>query len=320
MTIKYQYKNIQPPTKVTLSDNQTAGHADHWHILTDDMSTDVPQWLQDMIDQAAIPKGLSPNSATNEANSHLLLSTNEPCHINQVLAMSGGKPKSFINAYPCVNSPYGLVCQIERVIANDSSLDAVLRLKSEDGSIIYAFDQLYGINRHHYQQNTPYFVNFSAWAYEFGKSEQSEVIMVEDPDAIRYHRAYNDIVAANQGKVPVDIEQQIEDWQPDSEAPLAPVEINLGNMCAYLFGDTLGQEDEAWCQGQVIGKQQCVFHDIDLTLFDTVILREPEAKPFVVRIAAVTTETTQLIEVQDYIQANIWLQAAIYAENQTIQR
>ena len=144
--------------------------------------------------------------------------------------------------------------------------------------------------------------------------------MVEDPDAIRYHRAYNDIVAANQGKVPVDIEQQIEDWQPDSEAPLAPVEINLGNMCAYLFGDTLGQEDEAWCQGQVIGKQQCVFHDIDLTLFDTVILREPEAKPFVVRIAAVTTETTQLIEVQDYIQANIWLQAAIYAENQTIQR
>ena len=49
MTINYQYKNIQSPTKITLTDEQSAGHADHWRILTDDMSQDVPEWLQKML-------------------------------------------------------------------------------------------------------------------------------------------------------------------------------------------------------------------------------------------------------------------------------
>lgn len=319
MTIKYQYKNIQSPTKVTLTDKQTAGHADHWHILTDDISSDVPQWLQDMIEHAAIPKGLNDvaNGDINASSSYLLLADHQPCHINQVLAMKDGKPQNFVNAFPCVDSPYGLTCKIERVIVNDSSQDAVLRLCSDDGSIIYAFDQLYSVNRFSYRQGTPYFVNFSAWAYEISKSEQSEVIRIEDPDAIRYHRAFNDIVAANDGQVPKDIQERITNWQPDSDAPLAPVEINLGNMCAYLFGETLGQEDEAWCQGQVLGKQQTKFHGLIITLFDVVILREPDADPFVVRIAAVTNEVTEAIEIHDYIQANIWLQAAVYEQNQT---
>ena len=56
MTINYQYKNIQSPTKITLTDEQSAGHADHWRILTDDMSQDVPEWLQKMIEKAAMPK------------------------------------------------------------------------------------------------------------------------------------------------------------------------------------------------------------------------------------------------------------------------
>lgn len=319
MTINYQYKNIQPPTKVSLTDDQTAGHADHWHLLTDDISTDVPQWLQEMIEHAGIPKGLNntANGNINTANSYLLLADNNPCHITQVLAMQDGKPQNFVNAYPCVVSPYGLSCKIERVIVNERSQDAVLRLCSKDGSIIYAFDQLYAANRFSYRQSSQYFVNFSAWAYEISKSEQSEVIMVENPEAIRYHRAFNDIVAANNGDVPEDIQQRIADWQPESDAPLAPIEINLGNMCAYLFGETLGQEDEAWCQGQVLGKQQTEFNGIDLTLFDVVILREPDADPFVVRIAAVTNAATAAIEIHDYIQANIWLQAAIYEQNQS---
>ena len=97
---------------------------------------------------------------------------------------------------------------------------------------------------------------------------------------------------------------------------MAPVEINLGHMCAYLFGDTLGQEDEAWCQGQVLGKQETSFNGKSILLFDVVILREQNATPFVVRIGVVNTTETQAIQVNDYIQANIWLQAAIYKENQ----
>lgn len=314
MTINYQYKNVQSPTKITLTDEQTAGHADHWRILTDDMSQDVPEWLGQMIEHASIPKGL--NSSITAKDNCLLLSENKPCHINQVLAMKEGKPECFINAYPCVDGPYGLNAKIERIIVNDNLHDAVLRLRTADGSIIYAFDQLYTANRHQYQQGESYFVNFSAWAHEISLSERSEVIKVEDQEAIRYHRAFNDIVAANDGQVPDDLQQQIKQWQPETKEQMAPVEINLGDMCAYLFGDTLGQEDEAWCQGQVLGKQETLFNGKSIILFDVVILREQDAAPFVVRIGACNTAVTQAIKVNDYVQANIWLQAAIYRENQ----
>lgn len=314
---KYSQHPDTRPNTITLSDEKTAGHGDHWRILTENIEQDVPNWLQSSIDDATIAAGLNP-SLTKESLPHLLLSCNEMCHINQVLAMENGKPQNFINAYPCVNSPYGLVCKIDRIIANNNTKDAVLRLVSEDGSIIYAFDQMYTVNQPLYRQNQQYFVNFSAWAYAIEPSDKEEVILVEDPEAIRYHRAYNDIVAKNEGVIPADLDHQIDQWQPDTEDELAPVEINLGNMCAYLFGETLGQEDEAWCQGQVLGKQQQNLYDQQLTVFDVAILREPDADPFVVRVATPTTEEVKKIEVNDYIQANIWLQAAIYHENQNI--
>ncbi len=318
MTINYQYKNIQSPTKITLTDEQTAGHADHWRILTDNISHDVPEWLQQMIEQATMPKGLNGNVSAKD-DKCLLLSENQTCHINQVLAMKDGKPECFINAYPCIDGPYGLTCTVERMIVNEGTHDAVLRLRSADGSIIYAFDQLYTANRHLYQQDTPYFVNFSAWAHEITLSNQNEVIIIEDEEAIRYHRAFNDIVAANDGQVPTDIQEQIKDWQPTTKEQTQPMEINLGHMCAYLFGDTLGQEDEAWCQGQVLGKQECLFNGKPIILFDVVILREQDADPFVVRVGAVSTADVKAIQVNDYVQANIWLQAAIYKENQHAQ-
>ena len=312
---KYSQHPDVRPVIITLTDEQTAGHGDHWRILTDNIENDVPNWLQNSIDDATIAAGLNP-ALTKDSLPHLLLSCNEMCHINQVLAMKDGKPQNFINAFPCVNSPYGLICKIDRIITNPSTKDAVLRLISEDGSVIYAFDQMYTVNQPLYRQDQQYFVNFSAWAYAIEPSNKDEVILVEDPEAIRYHRAYNDIVAKNNGVIPADLDKQIDQWQADTDEELAPVEINLGNMCAYLFGETLGQEDEAWCQGQVLGKQQQTLYDRQLTVFDVAILREPDADPFVVRVATPTTESVQKIEVNDYIQANIWLQAAIYHENQ----
>ena len=109
-----------------------------------------------------------------------------------------------------------------------------------------------------YQQGTSYFINFSAWAHEISISEQNEVIKVEDEEAIRYHRAFNDIVAANDGKVPDDLQQQIAEWQPETKEQMAPVEINLGHMCAYLFGDTLGQEDEAMSRASARQAANCL--------------------------------------------------------------
>ncbi len=316
-TIRYNYTHEIAPTKVDLPHDENASHGDHWAILTNDIAQDVPNWLQAMLDKATLPKGLCPQNSTN--NAKLLLGMNEPCHIKQILTIKNGSPQAFINAFPAVNSPYGLTCQIERIIRCDTTSDAILCLKTPDGAVIYAFDQLYAVNRTEYRTPKKYFVNFSALAYHIEPSNQEETIVIEDQEAIRHHRAFNDIVANNGGQIPDDIDEQIRQWQPtdhESGKPFAPVEINLGHMCAYLYGETFGQEDEAWCQGQVLGKSSTEFFGKPMTLFDVVILREPDADPFVVRIAAVSTEQTDAIQVHDYIQANIWLQAAIYEANQ----
>lgn len=315
-TFNYQYRHEPIPAKIDLPKEKNASHGDHWAILTENIGDDVPNWLQQMLDNATLPAGLGVNSPQAKK---LLLATNDTCHIKQILAMQDSKPQAFINAFPAINSPYGVKCKIERIIRCDETSDAILCLKTTDGADIYAFDQLYVVNRDDYRSNKNYFVNFSAWAYNIAPSDQTETILIDDQDAIRYHRAFNDIVSANNGQVPADIDAQIKNWQPadhDPNEPLAPVEINLGNMCAYLFGETFGQEDEAWCQGQVLGKSSTEFFGKAITLFDVVILREPDADPFVVRIATPTSDTTEKIAVEDYIQANIWLQAAIYADNQ----
>lgn len=314
--IRYTYKHEVPPTKVDLPCDKNAGHGDHWAILTDNIADDVPTWLQSMLETATIPSALT---QSRPSDNKLLIANGTPCHINQILKLENGTPQAFINAFPAVDSPYGVECHIERVIRCDSTSDAILRLKTTDGAVIYAFDQMYAINRTEYKTPKTYYVNFSAWAYNIEPSDQNETILIEDPDAIRYHRAFNDIVSNNGGEVPDNIDERILAWQPsdlaDSEA-LAPVEINYGHSCIYLFGETFGQEDEAWCQGQVLGISHTKFFNKDITLFDVVILREPDAQPLVVRMAAPTTDKTAAIQTHDYIQANIWLQAAIYADNQ----
>ncbi len=286
-----------------LEHKDCAGHGDHWALLTNNIAEDVPNWLQSMLKDAIMPHGLH-NDESMTSQPHLLIAQNHDVHIKQILSLVD------------VNSPYGLTAKIERIITCKDNLDTVLRLVSADGTVIYAFDQLYAVNHDKYQSNKNYYVNLSAWAYKIVPSDHEEVILIEDQDAIRYHRAFNDIVAENGGKVPENVDELIKKWKPDSDAPLAPVEINMSSMCAYLFGETLGQEDDAWCQGQVLGKQEINFNGIELILFDVVILREPNVKPVVVRIASKSNEDTAKIEVNDYIQASLWLQASIYAENQ----
>lgn len=304
------------PEIINLSKDQVVGHADHWANLTHNIPEDVPNWLQQHIETATIPTPLVQNQADTSTN-NLLLSGNEAVHINQIIALDdAGKPKTFLNAYPSVNSPYGVWATVENVLCCDHCQDAVLRLKCEDDTVIYAFDQLYAINKNAYEKDKLYYVNLSGLAYEIAPSNKSEIIKVEDPESIRYHRAFNDILTQNNGNPPADLQQQIANWQPDeSILPLEPIEINVGHMCAYLFGDTIGQQDEAWIQGQILGKQTTTFNDIAMTLFDVVILRESLDAPVVIRLASKTFGLPNL-EVNDYIQANIWLQAAVYPENQ----
>lgn len=300
----------------TLSECDNAGHADHWAMvgaITPNQDT-LHAWLSQSLEVATVPAGLA-NAKT--CDKFLLIGANQTCHIKQILGLNNNKPDRLINAFPAINSPYGLMCTIKEIIACPDSQDAILCLDSH-GTSIYAFDTLYAINSCHYEKNKSYYVNFGAWAYELTKSNENEVILVDDPKSIRYHRAFNDIVANNGGQVPDDIEQKIRDWTPNSNEPLAPVEINMGHSCIYLYGETHGQQDEAWCQGQVLGKSSEMFFGQMVDVFDVVILREDNT-PFVVKIATLSNTITQAIAVQDYIQANIWLQASIYGKTQQTQ-
>ncbi len=303
------------PETISLNCDQAVGHADHWSCFSQNIAQDVPNWLQAHIDHATVPKPLKP---THPSPSHILLSGNQPIHIKQIIAVDeGGKPTRFINAYPCVTSPYGQWATIETIYQCPEQIEAILRLKTDDGTILYAFDPLYAINQANYERDIRYYVNLAAFAYEVSLSKRSEVIVVDEPSAIRYHRAFNDILSKNNNVAPVDLEAQIAKWQPaKDDLPLEPIEINVGHMCAYLFGDTMGQQDEAWCQGQVLGKQPTTFNGIEFELLDVAILRESLDNPVVVRIAANRANMVATINVGDYIQANIWLQGTIFADNQ----
>lgn len=311
------------PDTIALNCEQAVGHADHWSCFTQAIAEDVPKWLQAHIDHAVMPTPLiNGNSPRTHADTpaSILLSGNQPIHLNQIIALdSQGKPTRFINAYPCVNSPYGQWATIESIYQCPEQLEAILRLKTDDGTILYVFDQYYALNQPNYQRDTRYYVNLSAFAYEVRLSNRAEVIVVDQPEAIRYHRAFNDILANNNNIPPADLEAQIAKWQPKAEdLPLQPIEINVGHMCAYLFGDTIGQQDEAWCQGQVLGKQPATFNGIEFMLLDVAILRESLDNPVVIRLAVNQNAISPTIAVGDYIQANIWLQGTIFAENQQV--
>ncbi|MFW2177838.1 MULTISPECIES: hypothetical protein [unclassified Moraxella] len=313
MTLTTQASNA--PDCISLNCEQAVGHADHWSCFTQDIANDVPNWLQSHIDTATLPKPLA-----DSPSEHLLLSGNQPIHLNQIVKLGdNGKPERFINAFPCVNSPYGQWATIEGIYQCHDQVEAILRLKNDDGTILYAFDQYYAVNAPHYEKNKRYRINLSAFAYSVNLSNTSEVIVVTEPEAIRYHRAFNDILMKNNNVAPADLQAQIAQWQPNAEdLPLEPIEINVGHMCAYLFGDTIGQQDEAWCQGEVLGKQTTTFNGIEFVLLDVVILRESLDNPVVVRMAVNSTAIPEDIVVGDYIQANIWLQGTIFQENQNV--
>ncbi|QCR84630.1 hypothetical protein FEF33_01070 [Moraxella osloensis] len=315
MTNTHQPSSSNAPNTISLNCDQVVGHADHWSCFTNNIPDDVPNWLQSHIDTATMP---TPLKATNATPSHILLSGNQPIHVNQVIEIDSNRsPKRLINAFPCVNSPYGQWVTIEGVYKCDNQIEAILRLKTDDNTVLYVFDQYYAINAHNYEKNHRYFINLSAFAYSVSLSNRSETIVVDEPEAIRYHRAFNDILTKNNNVAPKDLEAQIAAWQPsENDLPLEPIEINVGHMCAYLFGETIGQQDEAWCQGQIIGKQTTSFNGVDFVLLDVVILRESLDNPVVIRLAVNADNIDAAIQVNDYIQANIWLQGAIYMENQ----
>jgi hypothetical protein len=289
-------------------------HGVHWQILTDSVSTTVPKWLEHSIDDAVMPRGLNhTNHNTDDTAVHWLIAGPEGVvQVAQILDVIDGRPSALRSAYPFLNSQRATTVQVSRVLHCEHSLESVLTLETADGSTLYAFDALYTVNQHHYDAKVNYHAYLGAFAYEIEHVGANETIVVDDPAAVRHHRALNDILANNDGVAPDDLQEQLAAWLPKTPDDEAPVTLDLSNMVAYLFGENFGQEDEAWFQGEVLGVQSLTFVDQTGQLLDVVILREPDAQPVVIQIAYFPRVDAKAVNAGEFIRGNIWLQAAIY--------
>lgn len=154
-------------------------------------------------------------------------------------------------------------------------------------------------------------VNLNGWAYELEAVADHEHLVVDDPASIKHHRALNDILAANNGVAPDNLQEQIDAWQPQSEEDKEPVTVDFSKMVAYLYGETMGQEDEAWFQGNIVGKTTMQFMDQDYTLYDVTLIHEEDQPATLIRIAT-RNDQFKNFQIGQYIRGNLWIQANIY--------
>ncbi|WP_298143784.1 hypothetical protein [uncultured Acinetobacter sp.] len=301
-------KNQNRPEMITIEDQNFGSHVEHWNLLTENPSDDVPAWLGLALDAPVMPMGLCMQECDMDENTWLIQGPKQSSVlINQVIDVENHRPKKVKTAFPSFPSPYKIRAQIERIITCRTNTQAVLRLNLGNNNIVYAFDNLYSVNHHRYQQQQAYSGELNAWAYVLEAVGDHEQLVVDDPASIKHHRALNDILAANDGVAPPNLQEQIDAWQPQSEQDREPVTVDFSQMVAYLYGETLGQEDEAWFQGQVVGKTQMQFMQHDYTLYDVTLLREDNAEATLVRVATRDPKYANF-NVGQYIRGNIWLQ------------
>ena len=305
--------NQNRPEIIRIEDQNFGSHVEHWNLLTDEPCTEVPKWLGLALDAPIMPMGLCRHEAEMDQSTWLIQGpSKEAIQLTQVIAVENNKPQAVKTAFPCFESPYKVEAKIERIISCKSNTQAVLRLNLGNNSIVYAFDSLYSVNAHQYAKNQQYKVQLNAWAYALEKVSDHEQIIVDDPASIKHHRALNDILSKNNGIAPDNLQEQIDAWEAQSEDDKAPVTVDFSKMVAYLYGENLGQEDEAWFQGKVVGKTQMQFMQQEYTLYDVTLILEEDLPAILVRIASKDVAYKDF-QIGQYIRGNIWIQANIYS-------
>ncbi|ANF82191.1 hypothetical protein A3K93_08275 [Acinetobacter sp. NCu2D-2] len=305
-------KNQNSPEIITIDDQNFGSHVEHWNLLTENPSTDVPKWLGLALNSPVMPMGLCTQECDMDASTWLIQGPKQAAvQLSQVIAVENNKPKAVKTAFPTFDSPYKVKAQIERIITCKTNTQAVLRLNLGLNNIVYAFDSLYSVNAAHYDKDQKYDVNLNAWAYELEAVAEHEHLVVDDPASIKHHRALNDILAANNGVAPDNLQEQIDAWEPKTEDDKAPVTVDFSKMVAYLYGETIGQEDEAWFQGNIVGKTSMQFMDQEYCLYDVALIHDEGREATLIRIAT-RDEKYKDFAIGQYIRGNIWIQANIY--------
>lgn len=301
----------QQPETIELKSENFGGHATHWQMMSATPDQDVSKWLAQALDHASFPFGLCQTEQDLPQDIWLLQGQGDNIQISQIINVENNKPKSLKTAFPTLNSPYAVKAKITRILSCPENHEAVLRLELENGSVIYSYDTLYAINQSKYQQALWYTVELNAWAYELEAVPEKELMMIEDPVAIRHHRALNDILADHNGESPDNLQELLSAWQPQSPEDEMPVTLDISKMVAYLYGEHIGQEDEAWFQGDIVGKSETQFMDKTFILYDVAIMRDEKVKPIIVRLAY-PAHLSQY-NVGQYVRGNVWIQSKIYA-------
>ncbi|NHB57886.1 hypothetical protein [Acinetobacter shaoyimingii] len=307
--------NQNRPEIITIDDKNFGSHVEHWSLLTENPTQEVPKWLGLALETPVMPMGLCQQESEMDAAVWLIQGPEKSAiQFSQVIEVDNNKPKSLKTAFPIFSSPYTLDATVERVITCKSNTQAVLQLKVNPNSVVYAFDSLYSVNHNQYQKQQSYKVQLNGWAYSLEKVSDHEQIVVDDPASIKHHRALNEILSENNGVAPANLQQLIDAWEPKTEADKEPVTVDFSKMVAYLYGEILGQEDEAWFQGKVVGKTSMSALNEDYTLYDVTLILDENQPATLIRIAT-KDNLYKNFEIGQYIRGNIWIQANIYAKN-----
>lgn len=309
--------NQNRPEIITVEDQNFGSHVEHWNLLTDNPTSTVPQWLGLALNAPIMPMGICKDEGDMDTTSWLIQGpSGQAVQLSQVIAVEDNKPKAVKTAFPSFESPYITDAIIERIITCKSNTQAVLQLKVNPNSVVYAFDSLYSVNHAHYEKEQSYKVQLNAWAYELEKVSDHEQIVVDDPASIKHHRALNEILSENNGVPPENLQQLIDAWEPKTDADKEPVTVDFSKMVAYLYGETMGQEDEAWFQGKIVGKTEMQFMEQTYTLYDVTLILDENQPATLIRIAT-QDNLYRNFEIGQYIRGNLWIQANIYAKNTT---
>lgn len=308
MTQQYQTPQLLIIDEQSFSQN----HAEHWQLLSNNQQQ-VMQWLHIALDSPISPMGLCPNEQGMNQNFWFIQGPKQTQDIqcSQILCVKDNKPYQLKHAFPSLNSPYAFPVTIKQITTSESHSQAILCLALADDCVIYAFDNYYSINQDFYQQNQKYKAHFSAWAYQLELVPEHETITIDDPEAIRHHRALNDILAEHHGQTPDNLQDLLQDWQPKSEEDKQPIQIDISKTTAYLYGDHVGQEDEAWLQGKIVGKMHSQFMNETYTLYDVVFIDEQDSEKILLRLATKNPDYAHF-NIGQFIRGDIWLQVNIY--------
>ena len=304
--------NQNRPETMMLDDQKFGSHIEHWQLLTEQPNAVLPQWLSQALDAPIMPMGICSNETEMDDTTWLIQGPKQQdIFINQVIAVEGQRPKALKTAFPSFDSPYKVSAHIERIIESQNASQAVLRLNLGNNNIAYAFDTLYSVNRLHYQKQQQYSAQLNAWAYKLSAVDEHEQLVVDDPASIKQHRALNDILAANNGVAPANLQEQIDAWQPKTEDDTAPVTVDFSKMVAYLYGENAGQQDEAWFQGKIVGKSTLHFMQQEFCVYDVTLFHELHQQAVLMRVATAHSDYKNF-QIGQYVRGNIWLQVSIY--------